>query len=260
MFQTIEFLRIVALQLEDRLKSIDRFRADPPFEQFGPHVVDPHLFELIDGHRDLDHLVRMSDRFGNAVQDFTVIHLKRNTNSKLAENPFHDLHKLHFVQQRARPDHIDVTLVKLAVTPFLGPVGPPDRLNLVTLERKDDFALMLHHITGQRHRQVVPQPFLANARGGAQCVVAQPGGIVPRIENFEQELVPFVAVFAQQRRKIFHCGRFERCEAEGAEHRTNGIEDIIAAHHLLGGKVARAFGYGGFLCHYRVYFAFICRY
>lgn len=145
------------------MQLFDRIGADAAFRQFSLDSLQSDLFQLVDGDRNVDHLVRMSDGFSNAVQNLAVVYLQRYVNSERPENPFHDLYEFHFAQQRSGADDIHVALVKLPVAAFLRTVGPPDRLYLVAFEREGDFALVLHHITGKRHRQVVTQSLFANS-------------------------------------------------------------------------------------------------
>ena len=232
------------------MKPVHRLRRKSPSEQFGPHVLQPDLLELVDGHGDVRHLVCMADGFGYAVENLAVVHLQRDADAQRREDPLDDLHQLHLAQQRARADHVHVALVEFAVTPLLRTVGTPHGLHLVTLEREGQFALMLHDIAREGDGQIVAQPLLADVRGAAQLPVRKARGVVARVENPEQELVALVAVLAQQRREVLHRGGFERCETVGAEHLPDRVENVVAAHHLRGGEVARAFGYRRFLlCH-----------
>lgn len=69
---------------------------------------------------------------------------------------------------------------------------------------------MLHHIACEGYGQIVAQPFLANF--GRKRVAIPLVGLfgrnateeVARVEDFEQQLVSFVAVLAQQRGEVFH--------------------------------------------------------
>ena len=189
----------------------------------------------------------MADGFGDAEQDLAVVHLQRHADAEGLEHPFDDLDQFDLAQQRARADHVDVALVEFAVAAFLRPVGAPHGLNLVAFEGERQFALMLHDVTRERHRKVVTKSFFADFRRAAHLLVRQSGGVVARIENLEQELVALVAVLAQQGREVLHRGSFERREPVGAEHPADRVENILAAHHLHGGEVARALGNRRFL-------------
>ena len=215
--------------------------------KLGADVVDAYLLELVDGNRYVHHLVGVAYGFGYAVEDLAVVHLERYVNSQLAEDPLHDLDKLHLVQERPRPYDIHVTLVELAVAALLRAVGTPYRLYLVTLEWKHYFSLVLNDIAGERHRQVITQPLLAYLRGVAHLLVVETGGVVARVEYLEEELVSLVAVLAEQRREVLHGGRLERREAVGAEDALYGLEYVCAAHHLGGREVARTLGNAWFL-------------
>ena len=240
-------MRIVAAQFEYRLQFVDRLPAQSALQQLGLHVVQPDLFELVDGDGDVHHHVGMADRLGDAEQDFAVVHLQRHADAQRPEHALDDFDQFDLAQQRAGADHVDVALVEFAVTAFLRPVGAPYGLDLVALEGKRQFALVLYDIARERHREVVTEPLLADFRRLPHLIAGQAGGVVARIEYLEEELVALVAVFAQQGRKVLHRGGFERREAVGAEHAPDRIENILAAHHLRRGEVARTFGYGRFL-------------
>ena len=240
------------------MKSVDRRIVDTVFAQFGLHVVDTDLLQLVDRHRDVDHLVGMADRLGDAVENLAVVHSERHGDAQLAENALDDLHQLHLVQQRTRAHDVNVALVEFAVAAFLRPVGTPDGLDLIPLERQDDLALMLHDVAREGHREVVTQPLFADFRRLPQFVGCKSRRIVARIENLEQQLVALVAVFSQQRGEVFHGGGFERRETEGAEHLPDRVENIVAAHHLGGREVARPLGNRRFLHDYFICFTICC--
>ena len=143
----------------------------------------------------------MTDRFGYAVQYFTVIYLECYSNAEPLENFGDDLDQIDLAEQAAAADHVDVALIELAVSPFLRPVGPPNGLDLVTLEREGYFSLMLYDIAGQRDGQVIPQPLFAQpcregVRVAVQLLVAHSAQKVARVQYLEQQLVALVAVFA----------------------------------------------------------------
>ena len=222
---------------------------------------DADLLHLVDGHRDVDHLVGVTDRFGNAVEDLAVVHLERHAYSEFLEDALNDAHQFDFGRQAAAADNVDVALVEFAVTALLWTVGTPYRLYLIALEREDDIVLVLHHVACERDRKVITQPLFADLCGqGARIVHVlgrNVGGAVARIENPEQQLVPLVAVLAQQRGEVLHGGRFERRESVGAEYAFDGIEDICAAHHLDRREVARPFWYRRFLNTHVYMFLFV---
>ena len=117
---------------------------------------------------------------------------------------------------------------------------------------------MLHHIACEGYGQIVAQPFLANF--GRKRVAIPLVGLfgrnateeVARVEDFEQQLVSFVAVLAQQRGEVFHRRGFERLESAGAEYAFYRVENVSAFDHLFGTEVACSFGNGWFLCHVSV--------
>ena len=169
-----------------------------------------------------------------------------HTHAQFAENGVHHLHQLQFIDLGAGADDIYVALVKLAVAALLGTVGPPDGLDLETLEREGDIVLVLHHIAGERHGEVITKAFLANL-GYQGFIGIHAGHKVARVQDAEQKFVAFFAVFAQQRRKVLHGGRFYLLIAVGTENAADGVEDIIAVGHFLLAEVARAFRDTGLL-------------
>ena len=195
-----EFLVIVTAQFENRLKTIDSLLLQSALQQFGLDVVQTDLFQFVDGHRDVHHLVGMTDRLGDSEQDLAVVHLQCHADSQRPEDALDNLHQFDLAQQRARADHVDVTLIEFAVTALLGTVGSPDGLDLIAFEGEGQLALMLHDIAGKGDRQVVTQPLFADFRGLTHLVVRKSGGIVARIEDLEEQFVTLVAVFTQQRR------------------------------------------------------------
>src|SRR6202040_2995373 len=65
---------------------------------------------------------------------------------------------------RGRAECIDVALVELPEPSARGAVGPPDRLNLVTLEECRQLALVFGDDPGQRHCEVIAKGKIRFAR------------------------------------------------------------------------------------------------
>lgn len=156
------------------MKFGNRLVFDSALAQFRLDVVQTDFFEFVYRNGYVNHLVGMSHYFGDAVQDFTIVHFQRYANSEFAEYLPDDSDEFDLVEQRARTYDIYVALVKLAITSLLRTVGAPNGLYLVTLERECDFVLMLHDIAGERHGQVVAQSLFADFRCGTQCLAVEP--------------------------------------------------------------------------------------
>ena len=218
---------------------------------------DSYLFEFVDRHGDVGHLVGVTDGLGDAVQDLAVVHLQRDPDAEFFEHGRHDFDQLDFVEQAAAADDIDVALEKLAVASLLRPVGAPYRLDLVAPERERDFVLVLYDVAGERYGEVVTQSFFAHFHRQRVAVgvgILQRFGCdsaqeVPRIQDFKEQLVALVAVFSEQRREVFHRRRFERQESVGAEDAFYRVENVGAFNHLVRAEIACALRNGWFLCH-----------
>ena len=115
----------------------------------------------------------MSDRLGDAVEDFAVVHPERHADPQLSEDPLDDLDQFDLVEQRARADNIDIALVEFAVAPLLRPVGTPYGLDLVALERQRDLGAVLHDIPRKGNGQVVPQALFADFRRLPQLFIGE---------------------------------------------------------------------------------------
>ena len=114
---------------------------------------------------------------------------------------------------------------------------------------------MLHHKTGEGDGEVVTQSFLAELGGESGCgggfVVGggDGAGEVAAVENFEEEFVAFLTIFAHQGGEVLHGGGFDLAEAVEAIDAADGVEDIVAARHFDKAEIAGAFGNCRFLCH-----------
>ena len=122
----------------------------------GELVGDPfaaHLVELVE--RDQHFAVtgrRNSSGLEQPGQRLPMI----ETNDEVVETkPLKHLgrraQQLRFDHQRRRSNRVDVALIELAKPPFLRTIGSPNRLNLVTFERKFNFVLVLYHVTRERN-------------------------------------------------------------------------------------------------------------
>ena len=79
------------------MQAVDSLLLQPALRELGTDIVDTDLLEFVDGDRYVHHLVGMSDGFGYAVEDLTVVHLERYVDAELAEDTLHDLDKFHLV-------------------------------------------------------------------------------------------------------------------------------------------------------------------
>ena len=156
-----QFLPIRAAQVDDWLQLLNRLRRDAILRQFSVHRLQANLVQFVNRHCDVHNLVRLTNHSRNTRQNLTVVDFDAHTHAKPREHGVHNFHQLHLVQQRVASHHIGITLVELPVSALLRTVSPPHRLNLETLERQCQLLPVLHHISGKRHRQVIPQALLA---------------------------------------------------------------------------------------------------
>src|SRR5690606_15007597 len=80
------------------------------------------------------------------------------------------LDEFHLLPKTSTANHISIALIKLPEPPLLRAVGSPHRLDLVALERKFQFMLVLHHISRKRDRQIVAQGLFTDGRSELQAV------------------------------------------------------------------------------------------
>jgi hypothetical protein len=131
---------------------------------------------------------------------------------------------------RARPDHVDVTLIELAEPPARRPVGPPHRLNLIALEELRQLAAMFGDDARERNRQVV-----------AKRQIGFPRRLVlPPAQHFEDQLVAFFAVLAGERLDVLERWCLQRLEAIPLVDVLDDADDVAAAADVLGQEVAHA--------------------
>ena len=120
-------------------------------------------------------------------------------------------------------DDVGVALPELAEAAPLRLLGPPDRGDVVALERQDDLVLVHRHHARQGHGQVVAHPDLAAA------------GV---LEAVHQLLV--LAGLAGQDLQVLQRRRVERLEAVALEDLAEGADDALAQDHLRRQVVAES--------------------
>ena len=255
MAQFFQFLGIGALQVQYRLQLLHRFRADAFFPQFGIYVLQSDFIHLVDGDGNVRQAIRVADGFGDACQDFPVVHQQPHADVQAAVHLVYHLHQFRLVQQRVAAHHVHVALVELPVASFLRTVCPPHGLYLVALEGEGEFILVLHHEAGERHRQVIAQPLFRNPVRQPQAVAFQQFAFrhvadeIPGVQYLEQQFVALLAVLSHQGGEVLHGGRFQGHIAVQFEYTLDGVENIIAFHHDFRRKIPGSFGYGRCLCH-----------
>ena len=223
--------------------------------QLGIDIVQTYLIQLINGHSNINNLVRLTDDFGNATQYLTVVNLDTNTDAEAGKYRIDNLHQLHLIQQGITAYHIGIALIELTIASFLRTVGAPHGLYLITFERKSYFIAVHHHVAGKRYCKVIAQTFLAKLAGKSRSITAQQffirksGKVITGILYLEQKLVAFLTILPHQGRKHFHRGRFYLLEAIEVIHLTNRIEYIVTLRHFYGREVTGSFRNTWFCCH-----------
>ena len=231
------FSAFVALEVQDGLEAGNGFLADAFLAQFGIDSVAANFVHFVDGDGDVCEFVGIADGLGDACQDFPVVDEQPHADVQAAVDFINHLDEFRFVQEGVAAHDVHVALVKFAVASFLRPVGAPHGLYLVAFEGEREFALVLHDKPREGHGQVIAQAFLRNAVGQADAVafrefVVRDGGEeVPGVQDFEQQLVTFLPVFAHEGGEVLHGGGFERQVAVEFEHAFDGVEYVVAFHH-----------------------------
>ena len=224
--------------MQDGSKDGDGLGRKALFHHLLLHLLQADLVQFVDGDGDVHHPLGEAADLREAGEDLAVVDLQEHTHVQLGEHPVHDLDEFQFIDLGRGADDIHVALVELAVAALLGTVGPPDRLDLETLEREGYLVLVLDHEPGEGNREVVPQALL-----GRQ------GRLLAGVLDAEQELVALVAVLSEQGGEVLHRRRVDLLVAEGAENAPHGVEDIVALGHLALAEVTGPLGDGRFLCH-----------
>ena len=118
---------------------------------------------------------------------------------------------------RAGADGVEVALHELAVAAALRVLAPPDRGDVVSLQRDAQLVDVLRGEAGQRHRQVEPQPHPA------------PAVVLELVEL----LVGLLAPLAGQDFQVLQRRRVDRAEAVGAIDPPGRVDQPLARNHRL---------------------------
>ena len=124
----------------------------------------------------------------------------------------------------AGADGVEIALHELAVAAALRVLAPPDRGDVVALQRHAQLVDVLGGEAGQRHRQVEPQPHPAAA-------------VVLKLVKL---LVGLLAPFAGQDFQVLQGRRVDRAEAVGAINPPGRVDQPLARNHRLRQIIAEA--------------------
>ena len=205
----LELLLVSTLEHDDRLQLLNLLVGETILTQFGIHIVDTNLIELIDSHGDIHDLIGSTDHLGDTSQDLAVVDLDLHTHTETGEHGVDDLHQFHLVEQRVRAHHIAIELIELTIAALLGTVGTPHGLHLIALEGQLQFLAVHHHIAGERHGEVVAQTFFADFGSQAERValgqfaILNLRQVVARVQNLEEQFVALLAILTHQGLKGF---------------------------------------------------------
>src|SRR6185369_11241720 len=203
--------------------------AHAPREQFLQHAVGADLIELVQRNqglrvkrfRNAGALEQRRERSPVIQTDFKTLE------AKPAKDVAGRREEFGLDDRRRRTDRVDIALVELAKAAPRGPVRPPDRLNLIALEKPWQLVLILRDDARQRNRQVVAQ---RQVRLAARLVLAA-------LQDLENELVAFFAVLAEQRLDVLEGWRLERLEPIALVDLADDADDILPPADLLGQKI-----------------------
>ena len=165
-----EFLRSGSGQLQNLLYHCYCPIGESFLAHFCLHAFQTNLVQLVNCDGDVYDLIRKTADFSEARQHFPIVNLDENIYVQQAENLIDYLNQFKLIHLRLGANHVHVTLAELTIAPFLRPVRPPHRLQLEPFEWKRNLALVLHHITSERHREVISQPFFAHCLGKRSTV------------------------------------------------------------------------------------------
>ena len=243
---------VIARHAKDGLQLADGVLRQTPLTQLIVHFVRTNLVQFVNRHGDVHYLVRRAYHLGYSAEDLAVVQLQAYADTQAAVHLLHNLYQLQFAHQAVRSYHVHVALVELAVAPFLRTVGTPYRLDLVAAERKTDVVAVLRHEPRKRHGQVVPQTFLAHfacqrtQRAVLQLFAINSAAPIAGIQYLKQQFVALLTVLAHQCGQVLKSRGLYLAKTVQAEHRTDGVENIIASSHLCRPEVASSFRNGWF--------------
>src|SRR5262249_48319134 len=162
-------------------------------------------------------------------QQLTVVQSNREVVEAEAQQDIrHRRENLRFDTWRGRSDRVEIALIELAKPPARGPIGAPDRLDLVALEEPRQLVLILRDRTGQRHGEVVAQ---GEVRFAGVLVLAA-------LQDLENQLVAFFAVLAEQRLDVLERRRLERLEAVALVDVADNVDHVLPPADVVRKKVA----------------------
>src|SRR5262249_6088645 len=128
---------------------------------------------------------------------------------------------------RRRTNRVDIALIELAEAASCRPVGAPNGLNLVALEKPRQLVLILCNHARQRNGQVVTQRQVGLT---ARLVLAA-------LQDLENELVALFAVLPEQRLDVLEGRRLERLEPVALVDLADDADDVLPPADLLGQKI-----------------------
>jgi len=207
---------------------------------------------LVDRNGPLSEPIAYAQMVGHSGKDAAVVdqnpelgHLERS------QRFMKQAHEFQFAQDSSRTDDVGIALHKFLVPAFAGSVSPPDGLHLITLERHGNLVPVHGHKAGKGHSEIIPQRLLADLKAqrfavsGVQGVVLSLAQKVPVVQDFENQLIAFLAILPRQGRQGLHRRRFDGLKTAPFEGGTKGGENPLTARHHLWGKVTRAFWNAG---------------
>ena len=194
-------------------------------------LLRPDLAELVEGAKHRARSLGESLPFQQPGEQHAVVQADGEiADADRPQQVVDDQGRLDVGGRRAGADGVEVALHELAEAAGLGTFAAPDGGDVVTLEGRAQFVDVLRGKTGQRHREIEPQPDPPLAM------------ILEAVEL----LVGFLAALAGEDFQVFQGRRVDGAEAVGAIDPPGRFHEAFAGDHHLRQIVAEALqGAGG---------------
>src|SRR5947208_11914754 len=141
--------------------------------------------------------------------------------------------KFYFIDQGIAAYYIRIALIKLTVSSFLGPVGSPHWLYLVSFEGKTEMAVVHGHIPGKWNGEIIFQCSFCNGF----CVLPLQnvfklfshlpffGWIIQTVvKDLEDQFITFFTILPHQGVQLFYRRSFQRLESIQLKYASDCVE------------------------------------
>ena len=159
--------------------------------------------------------------------------------AELFENLRDGCKHVSFGEEAVGSGDVHIALIEFTKAAPAGPVSPPHRLDLISLEESGEVSVLCDD-PGERNRQVVAQAEVGELALGDLVLFEGSFQRISSVQDAVEKLVALRAVFAKQGGEVLNARGLDWCKTVELIDLADHIDDIAPAQQFPGEEISHA--------------------